>query len=260
METRVLSDDRVDAGAAGGRPCARSLRVVGTAILAAVVTACGSSGGAANQTNGARTQPTVALRGALVITAPFALTAAFTDDISTAATAGATCAEAAKGFMQDGPRYEPPHNPQGAPFDTHDGKHHAITVTLHVVNYVGPGAYGKTNIAGDFDLQLLQVDGQSYGTASGGDISLQVNTDNSGKLTFAGLTLAPAPPPEPTPTPTGPATPAPKPTPLAPLPPLSGTLTWTCVQVRAPTPSPTPAPIPARTPTPGLPPTPTPHH
>jgi hypothetical protein len=212
-------------------------------LLGLALPACGSSDSGGNEPNSARLAPAIALNGTLTLSSPFALIARFTDDISTAATAGATCALAAKGFLQDGVRYEPPHNHQGSTFDTLDGQHHTVTISLHIDGYNGPATYGKSNIAADDGAQLLKVDGYSYGTALGGDINARVMPDNSGQLSFAGLALTPPTPAAATPTSSRPPTPTAKPAPTAkPTPqpvvkPLSGTLTWTCVQVRAPTPS-----------------------
>ncbi|HEY6378724.1 MAG TPA: hypothetical protein VI316_06055 [Candidatus Dormibacteraeota bacterium] len=238
------------------------------AFLGVALSACGSSTANPTEPNSARVAPAIALNGTLTLTAPFALIARFTDDISTAAATGATCVDAARGFLQDGIRYQPPHNPQGQTFDTLDGAHHSVTITLHVGGYNGPATYGKPNVFGDEGLQLLQVDGYSYGSFLGGDVNLRVGADDSGQLTFTKLTLIPPTPAAAAAATSGtPPPPTPKPTPLPAALPLTGTLTWTCVQVRAPTPTPLPtpspgvvatAPPPAATPAPA--PTPTPKH
>lgn len=226
---------------------ARPARLTAAAWLAALGAAtlagCGSSGDTGVQTNGAKTAPAIGLHATLVLTSPFPLTGQFTDDISASA-AAATCADAAKGFNQDGTRYQPPHNPQDAKLNGGDGHQHAVTITLHVTGFKGPGAYTKDSIQGDDDFQLLLVDGVSYGVVNGGTVTLTVNADGSGRLQLDKLSLAPPPTPQPTdvpsssgsPTPTVAPTPTPKPTPtpsLPSIPPLTGTLTWSCVQERA---------------------------
>jgi hypothetical protein len=261
----VQSQPRVGAGRDS-----RRMRPSGIALLGLVgvtLSACGAAGASTSEPNGARLASLIALNGTLVLTSPFPLNASFTDDISTAATTGGTCAEATQGFLQDGVRYEPPHNPQGVTFNTLDGRHHAVTITMHVGGYNGPATYGKANVFADDGLQLMRVDGYSYGTFLGGDVAVKVAPDDSGQLTFTNLTLIPPTPLAPAATSGTPPPPTPKPTPLPAAPPLTGQLTWTCVQVRAPTPTavPTPssgltvtAPPPAPTAAPA--PTPTPKH
>jgi hypothetical protein len=249
----VQSRSRAGSGAGTGAfaGCAARRAITGCALASLVLTACGSSAASTNEPNSARLAPAIALNGTLVLNTPYALIARFTDNISTAATAGATCADAAKGFLQDGVRYEPPHNPQGETFNTLDGHHHTVTITLHVAGYQGPATYGKPSIFGDDGLQLLKVDGFSYGTFLGGDITVRVATDNSGQLSFASLVLTPPTPAAATPTPSGTPPPrTPKPTPAPAVAPLTGMLTWTCVQIRAPTPTPTAAAAKTPAPTP----------
>ncbi|HEY6379192.1 MAG TPA: hypothetical protein VI316_08420, partial [Candidatus Dormibacteraeota bacterium] len=216
----MQSQPRVGAGLDSRRTRRFSVALVG--LVGVPLSACGAAGASTSEPNGARLAPLIALNGTLVLSSPFPLNASFTDDISTAATAGGTCAEATKGFAQDGLRYEPPHNPQGVTFDTLDGRHHAVTITLHVGGYNGAATYGKANVFADDGLQLLRVDGYSYGTFLGGDVAMKVAPDDSGQLTFTKLTLIP-----PTPAAATSGTPPPptlKPTPLPAALPLTGTL------------------------------------
>jgi hypothetical protein len=197
-------------------------------VLAVLLSGCGSGGGSdVSQGNPAVDAPSITLNAGLTLSGAVSLSGSFTDEISTAASA-ATCQEAAKGYYQDGQRYDPPRPVRGVGVGGHD-----VVVAAHLNGYHGPAAYPLAALSGDAASPvLITVDGTPYAVAPGAAGSITVRADGSGAMAFDKLAGPPTTP--------GPAPPGGKPAPAPPRALLSGSLMWTCATNRPPPPSPTP--------------------
>jgi hypothetical protein len=190
-------------------------------ITLASLAACGDSGNSSTQAFGARVAPGISLSVQLAMAGTYTINASWTDDISAAASA-ASCADAAKGFYQDGLRYILPRSPLSVPFDGH-----AVGVVAVIYGYGGPAGYDAPHVAAeDQAATLLTVDGAGWAAAGGGNAHVDVRPDDSGTLVFTKLTPTP---PTPAPTVSGqPAATAAAPRTGT----ISGTMSWTCTNVR----------------------------
>ena len=202
---------------AARRPRAAHVLVAASLGATVVSAGCGDQG-SATEAFGARTATSISLGAKLTVGGTISITAGWTDDISAAASAR-SCADASKGFVQDGVRYDMPHPPGTASFGGH-----VVAIVATITGYHGPGTYTSPSIVGaDGTQTILDVDGEGWAAAGGGAAHVQVNADDSGLLVFEKLTPA-----------AGAGAAPPVSAPAAPVQrsgTLTGTLQWSCSQV-----------------------------